>query len=484
MKTTIFTFLTLAFLGLSTTYAQVGIGTATPNSDAILEVDASDKGVLIPRLALTDTIAHAPLSAHVEGMLVYNTTTDFSKGLRPGYYHNDGTKWILLLTTENQNTGSASDFSNIVYVDATSPSTANIFDLASPPTTNDNDLKENPQNLYIGTNGEGFVWDGTAYVPIDLFDATPWNLRGSTLDAGNDKNAHIERYGDVYIQDVRVGTGEGDDDKNTLIGGGGAFGKNTTGVNTVAIGYAALAENTTGTDNVAMGHEALKNNVAGSYNVAVGEGALKHATGSYNHAIGAKSFTNSGLTGGENVGIGFETGKAATGASNLNTFIGNKAGSLHQEGNNNTAIGANASFVDVNGSNRVSIQNSLFAINASATAPGQAVGSWGVNEPAPKSTFDVNGSFGANIRVVSLTTATYTVQGNDHTLIFEGSAQPLQLPPVGSTRRIITIRNNTNGNFNINGHIDGTQGTFRTLNIGKSLTFQSNGSTWYVIDGF
>lgn len=34
-------------------YAQIGIGTATPNSSAILDVESTSKGFLIPRLTAT-----------------------------------------------------------------------------------------------------------------------------------------------------------------------------------------------------------------------------------------------------------------------------------------------------------------------------------------------------------------------------------------------------------------------------------------------
>jgi hypothetical protein len=53
--------------------------------------------------------------------------------------------------------------SKIVYVNATSPTTATIFDLANPPVTNDNALKNDSQNLYIGSNGSTWTSNGTVY---------------------------------------------------------------------------------------------------------------------------------------------------------------------------------------------------------------------------------------------------------------------------------------------------------------------------------
>lgn len=79
-------------------YSQVGIGTDNPNDDAILEVVNSNKGILLPRVALQQTDLSAPMSSHVAGMIVYNTAQS-GMGLTtvyPGLYQNDGTSWIRL----------------------------------------------------------------------------------------------------------------------------------------------------------------------------------------------------------------------------------------------------------------------------------------------------------------------------------------------------------------------------------------------------
>jgi hypothetical protein len=85
----------LALYGLHTA-AQVKIGNnpATVNADALLELEASNKGLLYPRVALTATTNAAPLNAHVQGMTVYNTAT--TSDVTPGLYTNDGTKWAPL----------------------------------------------------------------------------------------------------------------------------------------------------------------------------------------------------------------------------------------------------------------------------------------------------------------------------------------------------------------------------------------------------
>lgn len=76
---------------------SVGVGTnGVANSNAALEVNATNKGLLIPRLALTGTGSASPLAGHVAGMLVYNTATAGSAPLNvsPGFYFNNGSKWV------------------------------------------------------------------------------------------------------------------------------------------------------------------------------------------------------------------------------------------------------------------------------------------------------------------------------------------------------------------------------------------------------
>jgi len=73
---------------------NVGINAsgAQPNASAGLDVDFTNMGLLIPRVNLISTSSFAPLSAHVAGMVVYNTAT--SNDVTPGFYCDNGTKWI------------------------------------------------------------------------------------------------------------------------------------------------------------------------------------------------------------------------------------------------------------------------------------------------------------------------------------------------------------------------------------------------------
>lgn len=94
MKKIITSLALLAGLGLS---AQVKVGdnvtTLAPGS--LFEMESTNKGLMLPRVALTNTTAILPvLGTHAQatGMVVYNTAT--AGDVTPGVYSNDGTKWV------------------------------------------------------------------------------------------------------------------------------------------------------------------------------------------------------------------------------------------------------------------------------------------------------------------------------------------------------------------------------------------------------
>lgn len=85
---------------------NVGINStgAAPVTSAALDVDMANKGVLIPRVALTTTTAFAPVTGvATTSLLVYNTATAgvFPSNVTPGYYYWDGAKWVRLMSNGN-----------------------------------------------------------------------------------------------------------------------------------------------------------------------------------------------------------------------------------------------------------------------------------------------------------------------------------------------------------------------------------------------
>jgi len=79
---------------------NIGINStgATPNASAMLDIVAADKGLLIPRVALTSTTSASPVTSPATSLLVYNTATAGTtpNDVAPGYYFWSGSAWTPL----------------------------------------------------------------------------------------------------------------------------------------------------------------------------------------------------------------------------------------------------------------------------------------------------------------------------------------------------------------------------------------------------
>ncbi|PKP23114.1 MAG: hypothetical protein CVU05_00890 [Bacteroidetes bacterium HGW-Bacteroidetes-21] len=81
----------LAFFASIVAHAQVAINTtgAVPNASSALDIDFTNRGLLIPRVALTAANAAGPVAAPANSLLVYNTATAGASpnNVWPGYYY-------------------------------------------------------------------------------------------------------------------------------------------------------------------------------------------------------------------------------------------------------------------------------------------------------------------------------------------------------------------------------------------------------------
>lgn len=69
----------ILFISFFTSFGQVGIGTITPNTSAALDIDVSDKALLLPRLANTAAVA-----TPTEGMIIYDISSNCMKAYENG----------------------------------------------------------------------------------------------------------------------------------------------------------------------------------------------------------------------------------------------------------------------------------------------------------------------------------------------------------------------------------------------------------------
>jgi hypothetical protein len=110
MKRIVSTFCFFFFVLL--VFAQnVGIGTNSPNSSAVLDVHGNNKGMLVPRIALTAANVSSPVTLPADALLIYNTATGGTGAnlVTPGFYYwNVSTsRWIAIkgTTTRDDDVG-------------------------------------------------------------------------------------------------------------------------------------------------------------------------------------------------------------------------------------------------------------------------------------------------------------------------------------------------------------------------------------------
>jgi phage-related tail fiber protein len=80
----------------ATAQSNIGINTATPDASSILDITHTNRGLLIPRIALTASNLAAPVTAPALSLLIFNTATagTFPNDVKPGYYYWDGANWV------------------------------------------------------------------------------------------------------------------------------------------------------------------------------------------------------------------------------------------------------------------------------------------------------------------------------------------------------------------------------------------------------
>jgi hypothetical protein len=359
---------------------NVGIGTnGAPNSSAALEVKATNKGLLIPRVALTGTVPAAPLAAHVAGMMVYNTATAGAApdNVSPGFYYSNGAKWVkvsAVIQADTTNDGWKEEPANtqvkLSYLsDGTTarPDSAafvikdngrvglGLINPAGRLDVNGKIYQNNIQTVYnagaIGTPnyaGSLFLGNGGGGLATTAIRNTGIGTNALTANTSGTNNTAI---GFNAMNATTTGI------FNTATGSGALAG-NTQGARNTAGGAFSLAGNTLGTDNTALGAYSLQANTTGINNVAIGLRALASSTGTSNGvAVGYESQGNvvvpDVLLTNSNTSVGYQSLKgSSTPASNIgnnNTAIGYQAMTAYTSANYNVAVGYSAMLGTIDG---------------------------------------------------------------------------------------------------------------------------------------
>ncbi len=175
--------------------AQTGIGTTSPNASAKLDVYATNKGFLPPRVTLTTALDVTTISSPAEGLLVYNLG---SVGLQAGYYYWNGANWSTIATATSAGNGVTA--MDMVKLYSKAYSTA-VGDIA----------EANGFSFTVPVSGR-YLFDFTCsgYANSATFTMT-FKVRQGTTDLGTDaqtssnNTVHVEYNGKVEVN-LQAGT--------------------------------------------------------------------------------------------------------------------------------------------------------------------------------------------------------------------------------------------------------------------------------------
>jgi hypothetical protein len=196
--------------------AQVGIGTTTPAESSLLDIknDDADKGILIPRVDITDLENQAPITGTiVESLLVYNTNVTTGKGFY--YWDATDTEWKKLLA-------GADGSDNIYTTDGSLVGerrvTQNEFPLELFGNVGENALTlrrtNNADSLGIAFRNSGGFYDASIFLNSGTSGQLVFATQTNTADVSNlGLTMALDDNGNIGINT------DAPDSKLTVIGG-------------------------------------------------------------------------------------------------------------------------------------------------------------------------------------------------------------------------------------------------------------------------
>jgi len=313
---------------------SVGIGTTTPDARAALDIRATDKGLLVPRLSAAQRTA---IAAPPQGLMVYQTDGTAGGGAGTGFWYFGGNPaaWVFI------NPAGAGD------------------NLGNHTATQSLNLQANAlvgTGASVGTAvGVGVRADGG----LNLGQNTAGNnvLLGYQAGAANTTGSDNHFVG--YQAGATNTRGYSNHFEGNRAGQANTFGflnhfegnqagqANTTGYVNQFSGYRSGYNNTIGNNNVFSGYLSGYSNTTGEQNQFSGvQSGISNTTGNRNQFNGYQSGLYN-TTGKENHFSGYQSGYLNT-ASN-NHFVGYQAGYNNETGDRNQFSGYQSGYNNTTG---------------------------------------------------------------------------------------------------------------------------------------
>lgn len=399
-------------LSINSLFSQnVGINEtgSTPDASAMLDISATNKGVLIPRMSRAQKFL---IPTPSDGLLVYQTDDTV------GFWYYEKNQWVPLMRSITFGNGLTGGFiQGKGEVDINKPGvTANTYGtddeypvltindygqitLATTKRFVDNDTLNEIQEISLSSDtlllskDGGFVhlkgfWStegnsglsatqnflGTVdNIPLRFRVNDNWygelNNGNSNISFGLRSNQNSTGYSNIAIGRDALSSNSGGY-YNTCVGWESMYDNNTGNYNT-ALGARTLYNNTTGAHNIGIAYQALSSNTSGSYNIGIGFRSLfRNTTGTYNVGVGMYTL-QSNISGIMNAAVGYNTlganvyghynaglGNYSLYANNLgrgNAYVGYAAGYYNTSGYYNQGLGYYAGFNNRTGYYNVSV---------------------------------------------------------------------------------------------------------------------------------
>lgn len=181
---------------ITTATAQVGIGTTSPASGALLDLSDANRGLLVPRVSINVLGTAAPVTAPTTGLLVWNTFG----GTGVGFHYWDGTQWVPIGGGATSNDWTIIGNAGVNGGNPTTPGTNFIG------TTDAQNIDFRTNNIYRGrfsSLGEFFVGTTQTVLPGDLMNGVgnntfPWALNGYSNGDGSGVYGSVTLDGALY----------------------------------------------------------------------------------------------------------------------------------------------------------------------------------------------------------------------------------------------------------------------------------------------
>jgi trimeric autotransporter adhesin len=340
--------------------AQVSINTdGTPaDNSAMLDVKTTSRGILIPRMTLSQRNA---IPSPANGLMIYQTDNT------PGFYYNSGTSgipaWTKVGTGSNWSiTGNSGTTNGANFIGTTD-------DVALTFRVNNMLSGKLDPDLYNTSFGIGALTSGST--------GSYNTALGSYSLSNNSSGGFNTALGTFALFTQSYNPGYTWQSDNVAVGYSSLYyNQSTTGANGIrntALGSQALLHNTTGNENTATGAFTMFNNLNGSGNTAAGSHAMHdNKTASANVAIGDWALYSQSYNPGDewpsnNVAVGHEAlyynqPNSTTNGIN-NTALGKSAMFHNTTGRYNTSTGSYSLYSNLTGSSNTAAGNSVLFDN-------------------------------------------------------------------------------------------------------------------------